>query len=355
VTRKVLEAFFRNKLLILLPLIVVPLLATPIALLVAPPQYEAAASLWFERPAAPGQDEVGSQSPTSAQEEANRLRELLGTRAFRANVARRTQLAPLLDSEAGEEEVRKIISRGARISSSGERLLNVSFRGPTPQLPLEMSQGIVDAFGERWAADHRGRALRAVSVFESRLKQAEDELSVARETLRRSSDADPRLAALALSRGVDSQTRLPVLLSTTDVRLVELIRDVELQEQQVAQLRTRLQQARLDSAAAMEDQVLPLRVADTPRLPTQVSLGRNLALLATAAVLTALALSIGLLALFAAVDRSVRSADDPVLPRTRPISAIPDLMPAGRSEPAFLGLTRRAVGHAAGTVLREAT
>jgi uncharacterized protein involved in exopolysaccharide biosynthesis len=233
-------------------------------------------------------------------------------------------------------------------------LLSVSVRGPNPQLAQELSQAIVEAFRAKWAADRRERADQAVSVFETRLRLAQEELIATSEELRREIAANPQLAALATSRGSGAQSRLPVLLATTDPRAALRLRDLELLEQEVDQLRTRLRQARLNSAAQLEAQTLPLWVADTARLPTRLSLDRGPVLFATAGGLTGLALSLGLLALLAAGDRSIRSADDSALPRTRPICAIPSFRPAGGAESAP-GLSRRAVGRAAGTVLFDGT
>src|SRR5215211_1435900 len=99
---KLLEAFFRHKLLILLPPVLIPLIVGPVALLTVPVYYESWAGVWVERPTYLAYKDTGNQYNTPAQNESLRLNELLRTRAFLSEVAGQTNLAPLLNTPRGE-------------------------------------------------------------------------------------------------------------------------------------------------------------------------------------------------------------------------------------------------------------
>ena len=49
--RKIFEALFRHKFLLLLPPILIPAIVTPIAFLTTPPVYETSVGVWVDRPA----------------------------------------------------------------------------------------------------------------------------------------------------------------------------------------------------------------------------------------------------------------------------------------------------------------
>ena len=73
-TTKILEAFFRHKLLILLPPLLIPLLVGPIALLQAPVYYEAWTGIWVDRPQYLAYSQAGWNAyATPAQNQANAL------------------------------------------------------------------------------------------------------------------------------------------------------------------------------------------------------------------------------------------------------------------------------------------
>ena len=89
--RKILEAFFQHKLLLLLPPILIPAIVTPIAVLSTPPAYETAVSVWIDRPAYLNIKDGSSAWVSAVQSQSGRLGELLRTRAFLTDVARQTR------------------------------------------------------------------------------------------------------------------------------------------------------------------------------------------------------------------------------------------------------------------------
>src|SRR5438270_377962 len=71
VTTRIIEAFFRHKLLLLLPPFLIPLIVGPIALMSAPVYYEAWTGIWVDRPQYLAYNQAGwTQYLTPAQNQA---------------------------------------------------------------------------------------------------------------------------------------------------------------------------------------------------------------------------------------------------------------------------------------------
>ena len=93
---KVLEAFFRHKLLIIAPPILIVAIVTPIAIITTPMYYESLTGIWVERPTYLNiQVDEATRYLTPNAAQSVQLGELLRTRAFVNDVANRTALAPL--------------------------------------------------------------------------------------------------------------------------------------------------------------------------------------------------------------------------------------------------------------------
>src|ERR1051326_3770172 len=116
--RKILEAFFRHKLLLLLPPVLIPSIVTPIAFAANPPVFETTVSVWVDHPAYLSyKDDATNSWTTGVQTQSGRLSELLRTRAFVNDVAQRTSLAGLIGSTAGENRINDLITRGVTVGA----------------------------------------------------------------------------------------------------------------------------------------------------------------------------------------------------------------------------------------------
>src|SRR4051794_10530228 len=104
--RKLLEALFRHKLLLLLPPLIIPGIVTPIAVLTTPPVFETSVGVWVDHPAYLNYKDGFNPWLTPVNNQTARLSELLRTRAFLIDVAQRTTtLTPLLGSSSGEARI----------------------------------------------------------------------------------------------------------------------------------------------------------------------------------------------------------------------------------------------------------
>jgi hypothetical protein len=214
-------------------------------------------------------------------------------------------------------------------------------------------KAIIDTFNERTATDRLNQASIAIAFYESRLQSAEEELAKANDAMRRYVAANPRLTAIDPDRGAAATTavRLGLPATAIDPTLGELMRQLELRQQDAERMRASLERARLDASAALEGQELGFQVVDPPRLPTEATRQRRRALIYPAAgLVVAVGFSVSLLVLLVAADRSVRTESD-LAPAVRVLGVAPRLRL--RRVPKQLGpdAARRAIGYVAGATL----
>src|SRR5438270_13700079 len=116
--RRILEAFFRHKLLVLLPALLIPAIVSPIAVLAMPPMYETTVSVWIDHPVYLTTRDGSNPYVSAVQTQSARLTELLHTRAFLTDVAQRTSLAPLVASAVGQTRLAELIARDVTIGGA---------------------------------------------------------------------------------------------------------------------------------------------------------------------------------------------------------------------------------------------
>jgi capsular polysaccharide biosynthesis protein len=367
---RLLEAFFRHFVILLLPPLLIPSIVTPIAYYATPTYYESFANVWVGNSGQrSGEDFNPYISP--AQNQVNRLNEVLRTRSFQLEVAQRTSLAPLVATRNGQLQIASFISSNFRIVPNGNRLLVLGFRAPTPQLAAETLTAIMDTFRDRLARDRAEQAQTTVTFYENQVSEAESQLAKSTEALRRYVASNPRAAASDPTRAgsVVGGSQAAALAAMTDPQLADLMRIHEINQANVDRGRRAAEQARLDSAASVQGQEASFQVIDPAGVPTEITRERRRALVyVIGAVLAGLGLSATILVLLVATDRSIHSVydlkalhvDAPVL------GAIPRLRVASPSRarrwtlwrrrarsPRWAGasVVRRAVGYVAGTSL----
>jgi uncharacterized protein involved in exopolysaccharide biosynthesis len=351
---KFLEALFRYKWLVILPPLVIPLVVGPIALLTAPTYYETSAGVWVDRPAYL-QATTSDFNPylTPAQNQMNRLNDLLRTRTFLTDIAKRTDLGPLMGTEAGEQAFQRTFFKGFAVFPSGERVLTLRFRSSSAPLTTQVVNAVTGAFKEQLAADRLSQASLATSFYQQRLQSAQAELDKANAALSRYVAANPRLTTIDPERGAASTTaaRIGLPPEAIDPQMGALLNQVQTQQGEVDRANQALQQASQDSQAALQGQEVAFRVVDPPRPPTSPIRERRRALIYPAAGLVAgLGISATVLVLLVASDRAVRSESD-LAGLARVVGTVPQLRPAVGKRKRLPEDVRRAIGFAAGAAL----
>ena len=350
-TTKVLEAFFRHKLLVLLPIIIIPMLVGPIALLTAPVYYEAWTGVWVDRPQylSYSQSSGWNVYLSPAQNQANAINEQLRTRSFMMDIAKRTQLAGLVGNARGEDRIATIFSNGLSISTNGDHLLILRFRADTSKLAFDLLNATLDAFKDNASTDRVNQASLAISFYESQLSDAQDQLNKLQSSARQYVASNPRLAGL--SSGSQETSILPI--TSTDSQLADLMSQLQFQQKEVERLRGAADQARFDASAGLQGQELGFQIIDAAQVPTAPTRAlRKQLVYPIAGLAGGLVLSAILLVLLVAGDRSIRVEGD--LPgNARVLGVMPQLKLKLRGIPrsARRDSMRRAVGFAAGTAL----
>lgn len=350
--RKLLEAFFRHKLIVLLPPLLIPIIVAPIALLTAPIAYESIVGVWVDRPTYLDRKGGAPQYTSAAASQASQLAELLHTRAFMLDVVQRTSLAPLLASKAGEARVQDLLDRGVTVAAAsqagGSHLLTIRTRFTTPQLAYQVAQAIVDAYVDRNSNQLIDQSSTAISFFQSQLQSAQDNATKA------SQDLSQYAIAMGYASSGDGTPLAPDVQSTSayDPRFAELQANAHFAQQQVDQARAALQSAQQSSAAAMQGADVGFQVIDPPQVPTApVTQLKNALIYVAAALVVGLGISVLVLVLLLASDRSIRQDAD-LQPPVRVLGTLPMLRLKQRMPKAMRGAaTRRAIGFVAGTAL----
>ncbi len=340
---KILEAFFRHWVLILLPLLVIPL---DVAAWVfsTPPQYEAQAGVWVERPtylSYSGEELTRYLPPATVQR--NRLLELMRTRSFLSAVVSGSPLQSLLDAPDGAAELDQIFARDFDVIQNGDHLLVIRFRAEDSRVALATVKAVVDEFRARASQDRLTQAQLAISFYQARLNDSEGALSQARVELSKYLSANPKIAVTLAQNGSE--------VARLDPQFAELQRRLDAVQRDADSARGSLQAAQLDISAGKQSDALGFRVVDTAGVSASPSRQlRKLLVYPIAGIVVAMVLCGSLLLLFALSDHSVRSLAD-LAPDAVILGVMPRLKPAHLARGAGPHATRRAVGFIAGTAL----
>ncbi len=340
---KALEAFFRHVLLILLPLIVIPLVVTAYVL-ATPPQFEAQAGVWVERATYLTYSSTDvNQYLSPAQNQRNRLAELLQTRSFRSEIAGKTALAGLMTTAGGDDEIAQIFARDFDILVTGDHLLVFRFRSEDRGVAIQVLNSVIDAFRVRVASDRYAQAQIAISFYQGQLTDAEGQLGSARADLAKVVASSPSVVAALARGGVD--------LARLDPQFADAQRRVDSAQAGVDSAHTSLGRAQLDVSAGVESDVLGFRLTDPTQAPPTASRQlKKILIYPLVAVLAALVLSASILVLLTLADHSVRSltdlSGDAVI-----LGVLPHFRPRGLARGAGPTAARRAIGFAAGAAL----
>ncbi len=359
--RKLLEAFFRHKFLLILPAILIPAIVTPIAIKLTPPVYETGVSVWIDRPAYLNLKDNSEPWTSPVETQSSRLNDLLHTRAFLNDVAQRTSLASLTQTPAGEQALSDLVTRGVTVGSGGgtagaapanasQHLLVVKAQAPTAQVSYEMAKAIVDAYQEKTAADQADQASVGVDFYQQQLQDAQQQLNKANQDLRRYVVGQQADGSDTSTQPDAGQQSLPAVM--LDPKLGTLQANVQQAQLAVNNAQAALNQAQQDATAAAQGQQYGFQILDPAEMPTAPTVQtKKIIIYPIAAVVIGLGLSCMLLVLLVASDRSMRSEQDGSLGGVRVLGTVPMLRLKRVPKQLRSVATRRAMGAPAGTAL----
>lgn len=338
-----LETFFRYKLLIVLPAIITPLIVVPFALILVKPYYETTAGLWVERPSYVPTTDDWNRYVTPAQNQQQRLTELLKTRSFSEDIAKRAGLGPMLDTPQSRDDIFEYLNRIIVPLATGNKLLQIQVRADDPELSMAIANATVAAFRDRNANERMQQATASIAFYEQQANEAGDSLAASRERLRRYVAANPRLASADTSGAGRS-----VAAAALDPQFSELMKRVESDEKENDRLRGLLEQARFEASAALEGNDSTLQLLDPPVYPTRAQRERRRLLIFPLAGIAIGTLVSGLLLVaLTSADRSVRSTAD-LQAMGRVLGVVPRMGLRRLPRQAGPETTRRAIAFVAG-------
>lgn len=186
------ETFSRHPVLFSLPVIIVGFLALWFAATV-PKEYKAGASIWVENSptgASRSADMTGTPLSPAAQAQ-QMLFELMSTRAFRLDVARKGPLASYLErhqsqgsgptgvlanlhgSSAVSDQITKALdSKHVLTTVPGPHVFGVEFHGPTPAVTVGTLKALLKAFDDQQNAFEVARQQRAMTRAQGQMEAA---------------------------------------------------------------------------------------------------------------------------------------------------------------------------------------
>lgn len=183
--RSLSDAFFRHKLLALVP-IVVAIVAGSLFVVKHPRSYMATATMWADAPI-PNPSTVNSSAggtpPSQAQSAV--LTELLATRTFLVEVARDTPMAHFV-ATAPRDEVDKALAGVASsviVGTPGPQVISVSVKDNSRELSRDIAQSVVTNFISQNTDLLRQRAQALVEVDARQLEAAKAALADAQTQL----------------------------------------------------------------------------------------------------------------------------------------------------------------------------
>ncbi len=335
---RLLETFFRHKLLLLAPVGIV-LVATIGWVAIQPPTYDASVRIWTEK-----QTLVPNPNSnpylTAAQEQSGVLTELVSTKYFDVKVGKRskltdagrgqkqhsqggirTRLARLVglapppgnptDTQV-EDAVYSAVASSTLVVPSGSEIITVTYTAGSPEMAALVAQAIVDQFMDEALTNQRVQADAAVAVYSRQIKQSQAELSVSDKAL------DDYLLANPSQRATNA---------VPDARMLQLRRDDDAAHDRQQAIQDKLDQARLNRVALDQTGVSGIRVLDRAEEPSNASSFRRVALAASgvAFILAVLILVVGVLVLTWSVSTIRRPQEVEALLALRPVGSLPRL------------------------------
>lgn len=321
-----LAKFFRRWYLYMLPMLVLPVLATMYgtqSLTV----YESSALIYINTPSAvTGLTSTFSQYLSPAQNGANAMNEAMLSETFVVSVAKATDLAKYYDlnSQYGQDAVTALIRAEVTIAATtvGQNTLTVTVDNKSPHLAQQMANALITEFKLYFNQGRRDVDQKQITFLQGQLNDAKAKVNQDQTRVTEYLQAHP--------------STLPG--QTTDPALATLEQQLTTDNTQVSTLQGQLSNLQFDLAAANDGVSNVFSVSDAPRLPLASTLHlKKLIIYPLGGLGAALALVILIVGVQTLTDRRVYSKDD-----LRTITENMELdIPTIEAVPMLRGLGRR--------------
>jgi uncharacterized protein involved in exopolysaccharide biosynthesis len=289
--------------------------------------YEATARVWVDK-TIEGDESNPYVSPADIG--SGILSELLQTRSFCSKAGERSGLADnvaprgRMSARARDELVYQTVSRQGLVFKGGPNVIDIFFRYRDPELAARTAQAVVDVFRDEVLGGQIQRAKQTVAFYQTRVKEAQTELS------RADTNVADYLTNGAVSSAplTDLSINQPASPSTaSDPGLVAVQREDDAVRARADDLTRKLDQARLDLTIAEQSAPTGARLIDRPLAPDRpVSRKKAFLTAGVGGLVAGVLLSLLMLTALTAADTSVRYADEvePAL-GLRVVGLVPDI------------------------------
>ncbi|MCK9520440.1 MAG: hypothetical protein M0R74_15665 [Dehalococcoidia bacterium] len=312
IPRKLVETAFRNKIALLAPIVLVPLLV--LLFTSSPRPYQSVATVWVTEP--PDQQAVlGHSDPwrTPAQNQAVAINDLLATRAFRAAVFQRAGLL----STTANDPTRLDPSLRLWAASTGVNLVKVGALSGSAETSQKLVGAVIEEYMARAVAEGERGINANAEFFRRQLESAQRELDERRAKLNEYIAAHPELT--------------DIRLAATNIDYQALRTDVDAQTTIVQNLSDQLQGTELRLAAGSTGQAAAFSVQDPPsrpRAPLKQSMTKRFGLPLAGAMFGGLIAGAFLLVRYRS-DHTIVSIEDLAGVEVPTLGFVPELTPPG--------------------------
>jgi uncharacterized protein involved in exopolysaccharide biosynthesis len=312
--KRYLATFYRGRRLYI-PVLLLLLAATGLGTYyLALTQYEATARIWVDRPALA--NVLDPNSPASyyaspAQQQADKLAQLVQTDSFVAAILKNTKASGLLTGDANQDRVIKEVRRRLAVTPLGSNTVKITYEDSDPALCQQMVQSTIDEFRSRDLTARVEQSAIEGQFYQKQLKIYEDQVT----------------AAAKRAEDFQRDHPFPDPSSPQYLELQGLQRELESARALLSATRTKIEQANAAASLSDTSRQVEFQVLDAPTVPNR-----------PAASVTRIAgyLALGLVASFGLVlcavafatwqDTTIRSGEDlGRLTRVPLLDAVPHL------------------------------
>jgi uncharacterized protein involved in exopolysaccharide biosynthesis len=295
--KRYLATFFRGRRLYI-PALLLMLAATALGTYFAAfTQYEATARIWVDRPALDNVLDPNAQSflASPAQEQADKLTQLIQTDSFMTAVLTKTTMAGRLTGGADQERVIKDVRGKLAVTPIGSNTVRITYTGSDAVLCQQMVQSTIDSFRDRDLTARVEQSAIEQQFYEKQLQIYEGQVNAVTKRLE------------------DFQTQHPYPDPTSPqyLELQGLQRELESARALLNATRTKVEQASAANSLSDTSRRTEFQILDAPTVPTRPA--ASLTRLATYLGL-GLILSFGLIIAAVAFatwqDTTIRDGDD---------------------------------------------
>jgi hypothetical protein len=309
------EILFRHRLRFLILLVILPAELALLCLVMFPHQ-TAVSSMWVDNPAyisVPAGATGWNQYMTPAQNTVDAMNQLRGTDFFVTALGRKLDASNSFKDAVERASVLQTVTGDVVVAYSGSHLVTLTYTCQRDALCKNVLTGTEELYHEWLAAKEASQAKVATDFYAGQLTDAKARLISDGKVLDSYVSAHPNLAKAT------SGPQLP----SYDAEYDQLLTNVAIDKGAVASLQQKLDDTTLAHAAIGQLDTTVFRVIDQPRTVSSLSAlpRKQIAI----AVITALAVGVGVLMLMAWSDRTTRDLRELENILRLPVVTVPDL------------------------------